>query len=161
MFAYYPRLKYGVKESRRKEEGKKWRKDTPDQTFLPKNIFFTYHSLLFKHYLFNKKSSTAPLIIHCFLQHYLVNLILNIFFKFKFFSLISLFKGSPSEGSEHPRMFWSYFAPPDIRVLYGINRFLIKENRFWNWFSKQSTRKIQNTPSQTSFRSLKTGFETG
>ena len=38
------------------------------------------------------------------------------------------FKGS--QGSEHPRMFWSHFDPPDFRVLSGINRFLITENRF-------------------------------
>ena len=69
--------------------------------------------------------------------------------------------GSPSQGSEYPRMLWSHFAPPDFRVLSGINRFLINENRFWNSFSKQSTRKIQNTLVQTSFRYLKTGSETG
>ena len=71
------------------------------------------------------------------------------------------YNGSPSQGSEHPRMFWSPFAPPYFRVLSGINRFLINENRFWNWFSKQNTRKIQNTPVQTSFRYLKTGSATG
>ena len=43
---------------------------------------------------------------------------------------ISPYYGSPSQGSEHPGMFRSHFAPPDFRVLSGINRFLINENRF-------------------------------
>ena len=37
----------------------------------------------------------------------------------------TLYIGSLSQGSEHPRLFRSHFAPPDFRVLSGINRFLI------------------------------------
>ena len=81
--------------------------------------------------------------------------------KFSNHATVITHNGSPSQGSEHSGLFRSHFAPPTFSSTFWYKPVSDKWNRFSNWFSKQSTMKIQNSPALTGFRFFKTGSETG
>ena len=70
-------------------------------------------------------------------------------------NVLDFYRGSPSQGSEHPGMLRSHFAPPTFSSTSWYKPDSDSWNRFRNWFSKQSTQKIQNLPAKTGFRFLK------